>query len=609
MPALDGLRGAAVVAVLFFHGGYLTGGYLGVDLFFVLSGFLITSLLLQEWGSTGSVKLGAFWARRARRLLPALFGMLAGVAVYAWLFADPGELSRIRADGIATVAYVANWHSIFAETSYWELFVAPSPLEHTWSLAIEEQFYLIWPLVVLGLLRWRSGRLRPVFLTALGVAVASAVWMLVLYTPGGDPERVYLGTDTRAMAVLLGAALAVWLRSTGPARTPRARHAVEGVGIVGAAGLVWAWVALDGTSDVLYLGGLFACGVGAVAVIAAGAKPRPGPLGLALSFPPLRWLGLISYGLYLWHWPVFVTMSPARMGFTGWPLFVCRVAVSLAFAVTSYFVLEMPIRRGALSKPTFKVLAPAAAAVAVLALVASTAGARSSPFDPALAIDGDLPPPTAPPGPTTPDPNAPDTTTVLVLGDSVGALLGLGMQDVQDDYSVFTWNKAVPGCVLLSHRPSLCAGEWPDDLAESDPDVAFIFQGAPGLATWEVDGETFTACDTRFTDFYVDAMTTEVRAIQASGVVVALGTSPTAVADGVPADTEERFGCFNDAIRAVADATGATLVDLDGFTCPDGECRLEDDGVVLRPDGIHFEGEGANIAANWVMPQLVDAAP
>src|SRR5688572_19999684 len=195
MPALDGLRGLAVAGVVLCHAGHLTGGYLGVDLFFVLSGFLITSLLLTERRDTGRISLSGFWARRARRLLPALFGMLAGVAVYAAVWADRAELDPIRADALATLGYVANWRAIFAGNGYWDVFSAPSPLEHTWSLAIEEQFYLVWPLAVLALLWVGRGSARAVLTGSLALGAASAAWMIASYTPGDDPQRVYLGTD------------------------------------------------------------------------------------------------------------------------------------------------------------------------------------------------------------------------------------------------------------------------------------------------------------------------------------------------------------------------------------------------------------------------------
>src|SRR4051812_1260724 len=207
VPALDGLRGVAVLGVLAFHLGHLRGGYLGVDLFFVLSGFLITSLLLAEWEHDGRIALGAFWARRARRLLPALFVLIGAVAVYAATSPPALVPSALRGDALATLGYVANWHAVLAHHGYWELFAAPSLLAHTWSLAIEEQLYVVWPLVVVVALRF--GR-RGLLWTALALAVASAVPMIIVHGPGDDTARAYSGTDTRAAAVLAGAALAAW---------------------------------------------------------------------------------------------------------------------------------------------------------------------------------------------------------------------------------------------------------------------------------------------------------------------------------------------------------------------------------------------------------------
>ena len=183
LPPLDGLRGLAVLAVVLFHAGHLDGGYLGVDLFFTLSGFLITTLLLEERQDTGTIAFKWFWIRRARRLLPALFAMLAFVVVYAAVFADATELGRIRADAMGSVLYVANWRSIIAGQGYWDLFGAPSPLQHTWSLAIEEQFYLVWPLLLGGLLWWRHGSRRAVFALCVAFAVAGAVWMAIVFDP------------------------------------------------------------------------------------------------------------------------------------------------------------------------------------------------------------------------------------------------------------------------------------------------------------------------------------------------------------------------------------------------------------------------------------------
>jgi len=206
VPAIDGLRGIALLGVLAFHAnGALRGGYLGVDLFFVLSGFLITRILLAEQQATGRIDLRSFWVRRARRLFPALLALMPAIGLYAYFLTPPAGLAGIRADALSTLGYVANWSAIFSHRSYWELFRSPSPLEHTWSLAIEEQFYVVWPLVVFLVLR-RFGA-RALFAVAAGLAALSMVAMVALF----DPERtmrVYYGTDTRAATILAGAAFA-----------------------------------------------------------------------------------------------------------------------------------------------------------------------------------------------------------------------------------------------------------------------------------------------------------------------------------------------------------------------------------------------------------------
>ena len=276
-PALDGLRGLAVVGVLVFHGGYLQGGYLGVDAFFVLSGFLITSLLLVEATGSGGVSLGRFWARRAWRLLPALACVLGFVALYAAVWAQPNELATIRGDAIATLLYVANWHQIATSNDYFVLFRSPSPLDHTWSLAIEEQFYVVWPLVIWLVVRARRGSnlARRVLGVCCGLAVASVVWAQIAYRWWGA-TRVYYGTDTRAAAILFGAALAAWLVWRGPLSGRRARRWLEVVGVAAFVGVGVAWVGLPGTSPVLYEGGLVLCGLGVTAVIAAAVHPNAG---------------------------------------------------------------------------------------------------------------------------------------------------------------------------------------------------------------------------------------------------------------------------------------------------------------------------------------------
>ena len=375
-PALDGLRALAVTAVLAYHAGltWARGGFLGVDAFFVLSGYLITSLLIVEWRNTGTIDLPAFWARRARRLLPALFLLLVGIAGYALVFAEPEELDKLRNASLATLGYVANWQLAFSGESYFDQFSLPSPLRHTWSLAIEEQWYLIWPLLFVLLLRLGRSSLAVLFTASLVMIAGSALLMAWLYDPGADPSRIYYGTDTRAQSLLVGAVLAMLLAWHGPLRASAARLLLQLTALAGAIFTGWLWVSASDDSSFLYQGGLLVSAIAIAAVIAAVVQPQRGPLGRLLSLSPLRGLGRISYGVYLWHWPVYLVLTPVRTGWHGYGLLAVQVAVTLALAIASYYVIENPVRRGALRSWRAWTVAPTAAAVLVIALVMVTRG-------------------------------------------------------------------------------------------------------------------------------------------------------------------------------------------------------------------------------------------
>jgi peptidoglycan/LPS O-acetylase OafA/YrhL len=366
-PALDGLRGVAVLAVLFFHDGHLQGGFLGVDLFFTVSGYLITSLLLAERAATERIDLAAFWARRARRLLPALYVLVATVVLVYAAWGRPGEAEALRDHGLAAVFYVANWYSI-ATGGYWDLFSAPSPFEHLWSLAIEEQFYVVWPLVaVLVLRRARRGDRALLAVAASGAAVSA---LLMAAFARSDVERAYLGTDTRVASILVGAVAAVLLRQ--PVRPLRGSAAVAVAAWVAVAGLGVTWARIDGSSaSTLYRGGFLLHAI-AVAVVIVEVTTRPRHvLGRVLSWRPAVIIGLASYSLYLWHWPVFVWLTPARTGLSGWTLTALRFAVAGALAAASYLLLEHPIRHRVRGVRTVAVggIASAGALVAALLFV------------------------------------------------------------------------------------------------------------------------------------------------------------------------------------------------------------------------------------------------
>jgi peptidoglycan/LPS O-acetylase OafA/YrhL len=612
VAALDGLRGVAVAGVLVFHDGHLTGGFLGVDLFFVLSGFLITSLLLAESNQNGEISLGAFWARRARRLLPALAALLVGVAVYCAVAASPADLAQIRGDALATIGYVANWRAVFARQDYWALFQTPSPLQHTWSLAIEEQFYLVWPLVFVGLLAWWKRRTAvAVLATALLGAAASTVLMAWLYNPG-NTTRAYYGTDTRAAGILIGAALAAALAQWGPVHRTGARVVLEAAGVASVGFLAWAWTRVPGQASFLYRGGFLLCALAAAIVIAAATHPQRGPIARTLGVRPLCVLGLVSYGVYLWHWPVYVVLDETRTGLSDYSLLAVRLGVTFAIAAVSYLALEMPIRRGALSKYQWRVAIPALASVLLVALVASTAGAR-----PRVNVAEAKPEPVgvalrrvaaAPPG----------IRRVMVVGNSVGWYLGRGFDHSGAKPAVVALNAAFPSCVfpsgitqyrgmfngnVVTQKTTPCDTQWGVDVHQFRPDVV-LFVVSPSTDEALYDGQWTNQCAPEFHRRYRADLRRAVEGLRATGAKVVLTTAGYTRFVFSDPKKDRLLDCENQIRREVARETGAQLVDLFSFTCPDGACIEKIHGVVLRPDGLHYEGRSARMVDRWIMGQL-----
>ncbi|TQK63728.1 peptidoglycan-N-acetylmuramate O-acetyltransferase [Brevibacillus sp. AG162] len=353
MAGIDGLRALAVLAVIIYHLNYdwAPGGLLGVGIFFVLSGYLITDLLIAEWNRNGRLDMKDFWLRRARRLLPALFLMLfvvmAGVAIFS-----PAQLDTIRGDVGAAVLYVSNWWLVFHDVSYFEKFGPPSPLGHLWSLAVEEQFYVIWPLVLALGLRFLKRR-GPIMIITLALAALSAISMAVLYEPGLDPSRVYYGTDTRVFGLLIGAALAMmW-----PSRmlttniSQKARMTLDLSGLLSLGILLYSIWNTNQYDDYLYEGGLVLLSVVSAVLVAVLAHPASS-LAKWMGCKPLRWIGVRSYGIYLWHYPVIVWTNPilAEWEWMTVPGAVLQLLASILLASLSWKYLEEPIRYGALGR-------------------------------------------------------------------------------------------------------------------------------------------------------------------------------------------------------------------------------------------------------------------
>jgi len=356
MSGLDGLRAVAVIGVLIYHAGarWLPGGFLGVDLFFVISGFLITWLLVVERQREGAISIGQFYLRRARRLLPALITVVAATTAYMAVFFR-GDLVQARGDIAAAAGYFSNWWYVLHHRSYFVAAGRQPPFQHLWSLAVEEQFYLVWPLLV-GLLLLTRVRLRWVFTVALAGGVGSALWMRTLAIRGDvpydtDSSRVYFGTDTHASALLLGAAGAAIMLGLARRRN-RARRDISPVttlladlaGLASLAAVVWAMHSWSEVSPGLFRGGFFE--FAAVAVVLVASFSLPGSMaGALLDLQPLRWVGTRSYGLYLWHWPIFVYTRPGLdWQLHGWQALAVRLALTAGLTELTFQFIERPIR-------------------------------------------------------------------------------------------------------------------------------------------------------------------------------------------------------------------------------------------------------------------------
>ncbi|WP_349898738.1 acyltransferase family protein [Parafrigoribacterium soli] len=350
IAGLDGLRAFAVLVVILYHltPGEVVGGYLGVDVFFVISGFLITALLLREKASTGTIRLGYFWRRRARRLLPALAVLVLACCSAAWAIGG-NVLVDLGRQVLGAATFSSNWLAIAGHRSYFDD-TAPELFRNLWSLAVEEQFYLVWPLAILALVLVKKRWLRLAIVGALGAA--SALGMALVYLPGADATRVYYGTDTHSFGLAAGAVLAVlsqrwsslplWWSHT-------SRWLLPTLGMLGLAGLTAAAILMPADAPLVYQGGLAVVAVLTLVTITGAFVPGSW-LGRALDLPPLRWIGERSYGLYLWHWPVFVLVVAAlprwpRLGAAGWALGGIALAITTVAAALSYRFVEQPIRR------------------------------------------------------------------------------------------------------------------------------------------------------------------------------------------------------------------------------------------------------------------------
>jgi peptidoglycan/LPS O-acetylase OafA/YrhL len=584
LAALDGLRGLALLGVLFFHAdGALPGGYLGVDLFFVLSGYLITSLLLREHADSGRIDLYGFWVRRCRRLFPALLSLMPAVAIYGRFFARPEDLHALRSEALASLGYVANWHAIFANRSYWQLFAAPSPLEHTWSLSIEEQFYVLWPLLATLLLRRRGP--RALLWLSLGLSAASMVAMLLLYAPG-ETSRAYLGTDTRMTAILAGAALATLLPPGSPALSSRVRQ-LDVLGVLAALGLALSWWKLPGTHPFLYRGGFWLTELAVLVLIACAVTGKESIVARALSLRPLTLLGTISYGVYLWHWPVHVFVTSERTHLQGLPLQASRFAITFVIAIISYRFLERPIRRHGIpfSRPHFTL--PAAITLVVLMIVHATdarAGMAAGLEQASSIRDARF--------------------RVVVFGDSTANSLGWGLRGLHED-GVGVELLGKDGCTMLWDRCD--SDQWAARVKELRPNATLIYLAGAYLHGFGGDdGVWHTACYADWDAKLEEQLTRRLRDLQPGPGAVYAVTLPYPLGRYDKDEFRKQIDCINGSLRkSVKAVPGVRVLELGEQLCPQGKCQTELPGkVVIRPDGVHFSLVGAADIARWTLTQI-----
>ena len=651
-PGLDGLRALALLAVLAFHHGWpgARGGYLGVSSFFTLSGFLITTLALGEWERTGRLSWRRFWERRVRRLLPAaVVTLVAVLGIYAWL--DTGWGPGVRGDVLAALGYGANWHSALEGGGYAQLFAAPSPVVHFWSLAIEEQFYVLFPLAFTGamVLAGRGRRLgtASVVFTLAAVVSFAAAW--VSASRYGNDGIAYYGTHTRAGELLVGVALAVVLARVAPRRS----RALQLAGLAAVVGLALLWHSVP-IGDPRLFHGATALNALLTAVLVA-AVAGAGWLDRALGVAPLRGLGKVSYGAYLFHWPIFLVLAPPRFELaSGW-LFALRLGVTVVAAVVSYVAIEAPFRFR-LPMPRPRLVGMVAAGALVVVALAYGLPQRPPAFEDLAAAGAGVGASTsaavgegegggAAPGPGRGLPPATDVrmTAAVAPPDGSAATDEVFLAGDSVAYSIRTafhfWNTRAPertfqvdthisfGCPVGGpgvvrgvdeHDTPRDCGTWrtdlPGALVEADPDVVVMVMGLLDLNGREVDGRWRELGDPEHDDWLRGEMDEVADLLESGGVpVVWLNfphvrardvEDPTRPWDTLAINEPWKVDRFNELLaEVVADHEGIELVDFASWLDTWPNESFDPD---MR-DGVHFSYAGSDKVGDWLIPRVFAA--
>ena len=631
-PALDGLRGLALIAIVVYHSGsgWAPGAFLSVSTFFTLSGFLITSLLILELESAGRISLKQFMARRLRRLLPAALVAIAAITALSPLFSDSSQLNRLRGDGLASLLNVANWHFVLAGDSYGAAFTSQSPFTHFWTLAIEEQFYIVFPLVLVAIATVAKGSRRRIGGALTALAAASVLWSIFLIAADHGIDRTYFGTDTRLPELLLGGVFALWWLGR-PAPTGRFRQgaiAGSGAALVAVAAL---WATAERSGEAWYRGGLSLYTLLTLAVI-YGAVQSGGPVRRLLGLRPLVEVGKVSYGAYLVHWPILLWLQQ-HTELAPWSAIAIGLPVALVVAGLLQRFVERPIRHGtggvlASVRGTVGIAALSVAAVAVVVVVVARVSAPTDTdiaFDDAKAAELDIVERAEAAGGI-----ANGAPRVGTFGDSAALLVASGLNDWGED-NLDKWipagGNAGLGCGVLTNVvrlernvetpvPDHCKNwlsDWKRDLQLVDPDISVMEFGGWEVVGQQINGEgPFRVIgEDDELDALIEAKLTEAvdLLLSESEIVVVLTNPDTEIGrlDGkspdkpFPESDPVRMDRFNEMLRTVA-ATDPRIqvIDLAAWV------EARPDERELRPDGVHFTTETAPIAADWLALQILD---
>ncbi|HXA31792.1 MAG TPA: acyltransferase family protein [Acidimicrobiales bacterium] len=637
--ALDGLRAFALLIIMGYHFGlgWLQGGYFSLDIFYVLSGYLITGLLLSEYRKRGRIKLSAFWLRRARRLLPALLIVLVVVALVVRLAEPTGLYPDLRMSSLSALFYFSNWWQIASSGNYFVATGAVYPLTHTWSLAVEEQFYLVWPLVAFAVMHFSrvfARGVRVLLVLSVAGAVGSALEMAFLYSPTANITRLYFGTDTHAQSILVGSVLAcsmtiIQMRRGNEGMAPAAsspslRRLLILLGLAGFAGTLTLTYSLPGTAAFDYRGGFMLSALSAAAIIIAAVCVPSGMIARFLSLRVLVWLGTISYGGYLWHYPVFIYLDEARTGLTGISLLIVRFATTFALAAASYYLVERPVMYGVFWR-SLKAVGPSAAlmvgtvaVVVVGTIVPATATvhvntAIASSERQALVAVGAY---------------GAHPVRFMLVGDSLADTLGVGLKVKSvSRFGVRVINRETLGCDI-DNLKAIVGGVvydpvsdcrhwrtlWPRYVAQSKPDVVGLLIGRWDITDHLENGHVVHIGQTGWDNHLYDEINLAVKDFSAHGAKVVLFTMPDIApqqeaANGTPFPENDpvRVTEFNAIINRVARSNSQTVavVDLNKILDPKGKFQVVVDGTAVRwPDGIHISKPGGEWLQPFVLPTV-----